>query len=72
MCRPPQPHGGVVRFHDGVLRRLRASSEECHPLTAKGSRRKPGRLAGKHLGIRLRLGLSQNGLIRHLGLDEEL
>lgn len=39
---------------------------------AKASRRKPERLAGKLLEIRLGLGLSQNGLIRRLGLDEEL
>lgn len=39
---------------------------------AKASRKKPERLAEKLLEIRLKLGLSQNGLIRHLGLDEEL
>jgi transcriptional regulator with XRE-family HTH domain len=39
---------------------------------AKASRRKPGRLAEKLLEIRLGLGLSQNGLIRRLGLEDEL
>lgn len=41
-------------------------------LMAKASRRKPERLAGKLLEIRQKLGLSQNGLIRRLGLTEEL
>lgn len=39
---------------------------------AKASRKKPERLAEKLLEIRQKLGLSQNGLIRHLGLTEEL
>jgi transcriptional regulator with XRE-family HTH domain len=39
---------------------------------AKASRKKPGRLAEKLLEIRQKLGLSQNGLIRRLGLTEEL
>src|ERR1044072_9152355 len=39
---------------------------------AKASRKKPERLAEKLLEIRLRLGLSQNGIIRRLGLAEEL
>ena len=39
---------------------------------AKASRRKPERLAEKLLEIRRKLDLSQNGLIRHLGLSEEL
>jgi transcriptional regulator with XRE-family HTH domain len=39
---------------------------------AKASRRKPQRLAEKLLEIRQKLGLSQNGLIRRLGLTEEL
>jgi transcriptional regulator with XRE-family HTH domain len=39
---------------------------------AKASRKKPERLAEKLLEIRQKLGLSQNGLIRHLGLIEEL
>ena len=39
---------------------------------AKASRKKPARLAEKLLEIRLKLGLSQNGIIRRLGLDEEL
>lgn len=39
---------------------------------AKAARRKPARLAGKLLEIRAKLGLSQNGMIRHLGLTEEL
>lgn len=39
---------------------------------AKASRKKPARLAEKLLEIRLKLGLSQNGMIRHLGLVEEL
>jgi transcriptional regulator with XRE-family HTH domain len=39
---------------------------------AKASRKKPARLTEKLLEIRLQLGLSQNGMIRHLGLTEEL
>jgi len=39
---------------------------------AKASRKKPERLAEKLLEIRQKLGLSQNGLIRHLGLADEL
>lgn len=39
---------------------------------AKASRKKPERLAGKLLEIRQKLGLSQNGLIRRMGLTEEL
>ncbi len=35
-------------------------------------RPKPYRLAEKLLQIRLSLGLSQNQLLRHLGLDDEL
>jgi hypothetical protein len=36
------------------------------------SRPKPVRLAQKLLEIRTKLGLSQNGMIRHLGLADEL
>jgi transcriptional regulator with XRE-family HTH domain len=39
---------------------------------AKAARRKPARLAEKLLEIRTKLSLSQNGMIRHLGLTEEL
>lgn len=39
---------------------------------AKAPRRRPDRLAEKLVEIRRKLGLSQNGLIRHLGLTEEL
>lgn len=39
---------------------------------AKASRKKPTRLAEKLLEIRQKLGLSQNGMIRHLGLTDEL
>lgn len=39
---------------------------------AKAARRKPVRLAEKLLEIRVKLGLSQNGMIRYLGLTEEL
>jgi transcriptional regulator with XRE-family HTH domain len=39
---------------------------------AKQSRKRPERLAEKLLDIRLKLGLSQNGMIRHLGLTDEL
>lgn len=39
---------------------------------AKASRRKPSRLAEKLLEIRVKLGLSQNGMIRQLGLADEL
>lgn len=39
---------------------------------AKAFRKRPERLAEKLLDIRLKLGLSQNGLIRRMGLTEEL
>jgi transcriptional regulator with XRE-family HTH domain len=39
---------------------------------AKASRKRPERLAEKLLEIRLKLDLSQNGMIRRLGLGEEL
>jgi transcriptional regulator with XRE-family HTH domain len=39
---------------------------------AKASRKKPARLAEKLLEIRQKLGLSQNGMIRHLYLSDEL
>jgi transcriptional regulator with XRE-family HTH domain len=39
---------------------------------AKAARKKPARLAEKLLEIRTKLGLSQNGMIRRLGLVEEL
>lgn len=35
-------------------------------------RRRPRRLAEKLLAVRLGLGLSQNGMIRRMGLEEEL
>jgi transcriptional regulator with XRE-family HTH domain len=37
----------------------------------KASRRRPARLAEKLLQIRRALGLSQNGMLKHLGIDEE-
>jgi transcriptional regulator with XRE-family HTH domain len=39
---------------------------------AKASRKRPARLSAKLLEIRLKLGLSQNGMIRRLGLEGEL
>jgi transcriptional regulator with XRE-family HTH domain len=39
---------------------------------AKAARKKPARLAEKLLDIRQKLGLSQNGMIRYLGLTGEL
>lgn len=36
------------------------------------SRPKPARVAEKLLQIRTALGLSQNEMLRHLGLDDEL
>jgi transcriptional regulator with XRE-family HTH domain len=39
---------------------------------AKASRKKPARLAEKLLEIRQKLGLSQNGMIRHLDFSDEL
>jgi len=39
---------------------------------AKASRRRPERLAEKLLEIRVKLGLSQNEMIRRLGLADEL
>ena len=38
----------------------------------KARRQKPARLAGKLLEIRQQLRLSQNGMIRHLGLTGEM
>lgn len=38
----------------------------------RASRPKPARLAGKLRQIRHSLGLSQNEMLRHIGLDEEL
>jgi len=51
---------------------VRTIGREGYLLMAKASRRKPERLAEKLLEIRQKLGLSQNGLIRRLGLAEEL
>jgi transcriptional regulator with XRE-family HTH domain len=39
---------------------------------AKAPKKKPARLTEKLLEIRQKLGLSQNGMIRHLGLEDEL
>lgn len=39
---------------------------------AKYPRRKPARLTEKLAQIRTALKLSQNGMVRHLGLDEEI
>jgi transcriptional regulator with XRE-family HTH domain len=39
---------------------------------AKAARKKPSRLADKLLDVRAKLGLSQNGMIRCLGLTDEL
>jgi transcriptional regulator with XRE-family HTH domain len=39
---------------------------------SRGTRQKPARLAGKLREIRDQLGLSQNGMIRRLGLVDEL
>ena len=36
------------------------------------ARRKPARLAEKLLAIRIELGLSQNGLIRRIGFEDDL
>jgi transcriptional regulator with XRE-family HTH domain len=38
----------------------------------RSSRRKQKRLAEKLLQIRLSLGLSQDGMLRHLGLEDDL
>lgn len=38
----------------------------------RATRRRPVRLAEKLLEVRMNLGLSQNGIIRRLGLTEEL
>jgi transcriptional regulator with XRE-family HTH domain len=38
----------------------------------KPKRKKPARLSAKLLAIREKLGLSQGGLLRHLGLEDEL
>jgi transcriptional regulator with XRE-family HTH domain len=39
---------------------------------SRSKRKKPSRLAEKLLSIRLELGLSQGGLIRHLGLNDQI
>jgi transcriptional regulator with XRE-family HTH domain len=39
---------------------------------SRSKRRKPSRLAEKLLSIRLELGLSQGGLLRHLGLEDQI
>ena len=38
----------------------------------RASRRKPERLAAKLIDIRMKLDLSQNGIISRMGLEEEL
>jgi transcriptional regulator with XRE-family HTH domain len=38
----------------------------------KQTRARPGRLPGKLLEIRQKLGLSQNGMVRRLGLEDEI
>jgi transcriptional regulator with XRE-family HTH domain len=38
----------------------------------RSKRKKPSRLPEKLAAIRVKLGLSQGGLIRHLGLEEQL
>ncbi len=38
----------------------------------RSKRKKPSRLASKLLAIREQLGLSQGGLIRHLGLEDQI
>jgi transcriptional regulator with XRE-family HTH domain len=39
---------------------------------ARAARQKPARLSGKLLEIRIKLDLSQNGMLRHMGLEAEL
>lgn len=39
---------------------------------SRSKRRKPSRLAEKLLSIRVELGLSQGGLVRHLGLENQI
>lgn len=39
---------------------------------ARSKRRKPSRLGEKLLAIRLELGLSQGGLVRHLGFENQI
>lgn len=50
----------------------RAVSRGGDLLMAKAARRRPERLAEKLLEIRLKLGLSQNEMIRRMGLEEEM
>jgi transcriptional regulator with XRE-family HTH domain len=38
----------------------------------RSKRRRPSRLAEKLLSIRVELGLSQGGLVRHLGLEDQI
>src|SRR5882762_4953629 len=56
---------------------MQESLQEMRPirreyLMGRTSRQKPLRLANKLLAIRQALGLSQNELIRHLGMEEDL
>jgi transcriptional regulator with XRE-family HTH domain len=41
-------------------------------LMGKQTRKRPERLPEKLLEIRMRLGLSQNGMVRQLGLEDEI
>jgi transcriptional regulator with XRE-family HTH domain len=50
----------------------RAVGRGVRLLMGKALRKRPARLAGKLLEIRRKLGLSQNEMIRHLGLGDEL
>lgn len=64
----------IVYLHLVVRRGVgrRRTRQEVKVLMGKRPRERPARLGEKIVEIRRKLGLSQNGLIRHLGLTERL
>ena len=70
---------GLTPVSNGLLARsLIFSTSEFRRISSlttcseRAARRKPKRLAGKLLEIRVGLGLSQNGLIRRMGFGDDL
>lgn len=48
------------------------AGKQKSPQSSKSKRLRPARLAEKLLLIRQQLGLSQGGLVRHLGLEDQI
>jgi len=48
------------------------AGKQKNPQSSKSKRLRPARLAKKLLLIRQELGLSQGGLVRHLGLENQI